>query len=363
MTQPTTDSSAERQKGSAVNQLTASPGKGQAQGREPDQKASSEDHTKAAIETRQPKSAEGEVEEEEEDEEDEDIPIVDYSKKPETSADVSSTIMLQIPTYNLANLRKEFEAEPDGLNLTQFVRTFVRNMNLEDDEAMLNIIPDLVNFFNLVDINGDGHMEWSEFVMFVIEQVVKGDDTKVYEELQLVERVQIQPPSSREIVSCAKFIVELNKLVLAVGDEVQVYETDESSSSWMGEPLKIKSRKKETINASVDSMGISGSFSKGGVRERVNRKLEESLRILDLVYIGSADILVILRNDMVLEFLKFTSRAKNSSDVVIHFGMQFLPKSYNRIVCRDVKKQSVILFALDNTEFVHCFDVDVGESI
>jgi hypothetical protein len=83
----------------------------------------------------------------------------------ETSASVSSSIMLKVPTYNLNALRADFEEEEDGLDMEQFLHAFTKNMVLESDTELLNIVPDLIDFFNLVDINGDASMQWTEFVM------------------------------------------------------------------------------------------------------------------------------------------------------------------------------------------------------
>jgi hypothetical protein len=33
------------------------------------------------------------------------------------------------------------------------------------------ILPEIMDFFDLVDINGDGGVDFSEFVMFVIDEV------------------------------------------------------------------------------------------------------------------------------------------------------------------------------------------------
>lgn len=62
----------------------------------------------------------------------------------ETSVNVSATIMLKVPTYNLASLRQQFEAEPDGLNLYQFLKAFVANMELESEQDLISVVPDLV---------------------------------------------------------------------------------------------------------------------------------------------------------------------------------------------------------------------------
>lgn len=63
---------------------------------------------------------------------------------PEASVNVSATIMLKVPTYNLAPLRECFEAEPDGLNLYQFLKAFVANMDLESDQDLISVVPDLI---------------------------------------------------------------------------------------------------------------------------------------------------------------------------------------------------------------------------
>ena len=69
----------------------------------------------------------------------------DFQKPvPEASVNVSATIMLKVPTYSLAPLRQCFEAEPDGLNLYQFLKAFVANMDLESDQDLLSVVPDLV---------------------------------------------------------------------------------------------------------------------------------------------------------------------------------------------------------------------------
>lgn len=70
------------------------------------------------------------------------------------SANIASAIMLRIPTHCLPLLRKSFEDEEGELNLIQYLQVFIRNMDFESDEALFAIIPDLVDLFNQVDING-----------------------------------------------------------------------------------------------------------------------------------------------------------------------------------------------------------------
>ena len=146
------------------------------------------------------------------------LPVAEFEVQPvqDSTANVSSTIMLKVPTANLAPLREVFESGVGGLNLRQFLKAFISNMNLENDEELMQIIPDLVDFFNLVDINGDEHMEWSEFVMFVIEQVLKGTTTTICEKFESVYKHSLQATNSRKNVKCSKYIPELNKIIVGM---------------------------------------------------------------------------------------------------------------------------------------------------
>lgn len=53
------------------------------------------------------------------------------------STNVSSTIMMKVPTSCLASLRSCFELEPKGLNLVQFLKAFVKNMDLDGEDMLL----------------------------------------------------------------------------------------------------------------------------------------------------------------------------------------------------------------------------------
>jgi hypothetical protein len=55
----------------------------------------------------------------------------------EYSTNVSSTIMMKVPTACLVTLRNCFENESDGLNLVQFLQAFVANMDLENHDMLL----------------------------------------------------------------------------------------------------------------------------------------------------------------------------------------------------------------------------------
>ena len=56
------------------------------------------------------------------------------SKELEYSSNVSSAIMMKVPTQNLVGLRAAFEAEENGLNLVQFLKELA---NQKKDIALI----------------------------------------------------------------------------------------------------------------------------------------------------------------------------------------------------------------------------------
>lgn len=270
---------------------------------------------------------------------------------PETS--VATSIMLRVPTSNLSSLRQAFDSEKLGLDLKMFLSAFIKNMDLETEEELHLMVPNLIDFFNFVDINGDGRMEWSEFVMFIIEQVIK-DESLIYERFASVSRRAIQEAAAHNTVRCCKFIQELNKVIVGVGDKLHVYDADDGSPSWMTDGIKLKLKKKETRYLGDKSAATMT------IRERVDPRLNNTLEILDIAFIGSVDILCILRSDLCVEFLKFTSRSKVHPDFIIGFGILNLPQNASKIAIRDIEKEPLRLFAISTSNVVDSWALKVG---
>lgn len=210
-----------------------------------------------------------------------------------------------------------------------------------------------LDFFDLVDIDGDGFMEWSEFVMFVIELVVKDECSYLLEELELVARHTIQPAGSQSVVQCCKYIPALNKICLGVGHELQIFDAVENSSTWLSEGVKMKLKRKPAVNI----------YSSNNSHKQQGRTLnvDEDVEISDLLYIESRDVLAVLRTDLCIEFFKFTSRTKASAELILSFGFHMLPRPYNRIACRDKPKETLCLFGVSSSPAVDCWEVNVGK--
>jgi hypothetical protein len=237
--------------------------------------------------------------------------------------------MFKLPTTALPLLRDQFLKQENGLNLVDFIISFIKLMRLQSTHELLRTVPDLIDFFDLVDINGDGGIDWSEFVMFVIDQVVTDKYSNIYEQLTLVSSRAIQPTANRQPIKCCKVIPELKRMLVGCGSEIQIYGSDDRSPTWMSDceriPLiskinEITKRNSVSVLATVDvKREEMGAFALNGSFEKID--------FLDLAYLPSRDILFVLRSDMCLEFFRLQSRTKFTAETVDHIGLFPLGKS------------------------------------
>lgn len=96
-----------------------------------------------------------------------------------------SSVMFRFPTASLSKLRDLFLNEEEGLNILQFLTAFCKLMEIDSMIDLRKILPELMDFFDLVDINGDGGVDFSEFVMFVIDEVVEQSNHVITETMEL----------------------------------------------------------------------------------------------------------------------------------------------------------------------------------
>lgn len=280
--------------------------------------------------------------------------IDDHDLKDESASQISSNIMMKVPTIHLGELREIFESEERGLNLVQFLRAFARCMELDNDYALLKTIPDLIDFFNLVDVNGDGHMEWTEFVMFLIEQVVNSSHTsKIYETFKYIGDKIIQPTANRKPTQSSIYIKDFNKLFVGCNSEIQIYTADDKSKNWLTKSLIMPLQPK----------AIGGKKNKEGEAKSTSDEPKIPIDVIDLQYHGVKDILCVLRSDLCIEFYKFMSRQKLLSETIYYQGIFNLSAPYSKIQLRVMPKETWKLFAIAcTTHVIDCWDFNVGIS-
>jgi len=275
----------------------------------------------------------------------------------------SAAIMLRLPTDRLQYLRADFESEEDGLNLDMFLTSMVEHMSFDDEVEIINTIPNLIDFFRDVDINGDGHMDWGEFVQFVIAGVVREkhhNNERISHHLD----VAIQPPASRQTARCCKVIPELRRMFVSIGDELLVYGIDDKSPSMLTSVYKLKMQTNFAYShaAKAKNRGKNSSDHGGGVGSgaALTEQGAEGVQAIDFTYIPSKDILCVLRSDLSIEFMRFMSRSKMSAEIIDYLGVWPLGGvSFSKIAIRDVPKQPWKLFAVGGSKVINTWTISL----
>ena len=253
--------------------------------------------------------------------------LLETTKKQGDSMNVSSIIMYKIPTTSLGQLRTLFEKSEGGLDLIEFLGVMVQTMDLNNQTELLQIIPDLVDFFKSVDINGDGRMEWSEFVMFVIESVVVTDPV-INERIFNVSHSLIQSAACRHGVKVSKVLNEFGRIFIGLGPSILIFQPDDHSHTWVDRGVQLK------LTIKDDEPEGGAKKDKSMVRQPKDDKLDKALKCLDFVYLGAKEMLIVLRSDMALEFHRFMARTKVASDLIQQNGMWQFEQPYDKIELR-----------------------------
>ena len=80
--------------------------------------------------------------------------------------------MMLLDNERLAALEDEFNEHPDGIELANFVWLMECAINYPVEEKV-DLVYGLMRLFKDIDINGDLHMEWSEFTQYIIDCVLE----------------------------------------------------------------------------------------------------------------------------------------------------------------------------------------------
>jgi WD40 repeat protein len=83
----------------------------------------------------------------------------------------AETLMMMLDKQRLRALKKEFKEHQDGIELPNFVWLMKCALNVSDEEKA-DLVLGLYYLFQEIDINGDEHMEWSEFTQYIIDAVM-----------------------------------------------------------------------------------------------------------------------------------------------------------------------------------------------
>lgn len=81
-------------------------------------------------------------------------------------------LMMLLDNERLAALEDEFNEHPRGIQMANFVWLMECAINYPVEEK-IDLVYGLIRLFKDIDINGDEHMEWSEFTQYIIDCVLE----------------------------------------------------------------------------------------------------------------------------------------------------------------------------------------------
>lgn len=80
--------------------------------------------------------------------------------------------MLQLSKEKLRLLGRYWDQfEGEGLGVEQFVQLMLNRIKTRSDDEKYELVHGSYKLFSEVDINGDGQMEWGEFMQYIIDAV------------------------------------------------------------------------------------------------------------------------------------------------------------------------------------------------
>lgn len=82
--------------------------------------------------------------------------------------------MMLLDNERLAALEDEFNEHPAGITMSAFIALMESAIHYPAHER-LDLVFGLSKLFNDIDMNGDAHMEWSEFTQYIIDSVLEDE--------------------------------------------------------------------------------------------------------------------------------------------------------------------------------------------
>eukprot|EP01029_Cantina_marsupialis_P010351 TRINITY_DN2354_c0_g1_i1.p1 TRINITY_DN2354_c0_g1~~TRINITY_DN2354_c0_g1_i1.p1 ORF type:complete len:1690 (+),score=531.32 TRINITY_DN2354_c0_g1_i1:171-5240(+) len=154
-------------------------------------------------------------------------------------------IMMQLPAAELENLREDFDENPDGLPLNDFIRAMLKRLPAAADKVAQ--VADLVELFAQVDVNGDGSMEWEEFSAFCIEAGMAATrHTQAQVNMRYQERISfVDNYTVTQSVSCLRYIPEFGKLFIVEADADHIRVFDANTFQYLHNMTTYSNRKYE----------------------------------------------------------------------------------------------------------------------
>lgn len=266
---------------------------------------------------------------------------------------ILSSIMEKIPVTSLDSLKQEFNKYEDDLNLETFLKVFMKYISVTLDDKLV-IVTELIDFFHQIDIYGKNKLSWSDFVIAIIEQIKCQESFKIDEKLKLTHDIEISTKNINNGISYSKFFIDINKIFATIDNEIFIIGIDKLNSKNISIEASIMLNYKQ-IDQFDDEKKVS-NYQPNSTRIPISMKAK--LMIIDMCMLVSKDVIFVLRNDLMFEYLKIASRIKFTSDTIQSIGIHKTKNSYTKLCTRDLLEMPKRLFAVSADNFFDYWDIE-----
>jgi WD40 repeat protein/Ca2+-binding EF-hand superfamily protein len=212
-------------------------------------------------------------------------------------------IMMSLEGSALNELRAQFEKkeqeEGDGLDLPEFVETFLQFLK-PSKATRKYLVTDLVELFHQIDINGDGTCEWEEFTSYCVEAgLLATRRVKIPLKYQYVQDKRLgNIEGSKGELSGVVWLPEIQRLaVRSVGSHtLQMYNSD------------------FVLRGVVDlKVGLERLLAEANEEEGHQLKDPDSIEasVLACCYVARQNLLIMATSDLAITMWEVGIQAKN----------------------------------------------------
>ncbi|GMH51993.1 hypothetical protein TrRE_jg4923, partial [Triparma retinervis] len=307
------------------------------------------------------------------------------------SSSIVAATMMRLPADQLAKLREDFISKPGGLTMNQFVSVMLKYSEKQEslareasmrlarvptpknksrgEGAVLSIrtsssspekpafstpparlvgtVADLAELFHQIDVNGDDSMEWDEFTGFIINMAMAStvdfhfhDHWKVR---PVVDANEKTASADRCRVACVKWIPEVQRILVAAGPMVQVYDPYNRGAG-------------DKLAGQLGGMQLCGKIFPYDCEEdfaykRRMMRGEDKVSCIQAAFLPSLDLICVLSSDLRINFHKAINRNNVMSESVKPAG-RVATDSQQYVMAWDDTRQQLFTAGCENEVLV-----------
>ena len=87
----------------------------------------------------------------------------------ETDDSKKINLMAYINKDKVNLINESFTKLNDQLTLNQFIQVMLHFSDIKEEEEKIKYVENLIESFNIIDVNGNGYILWDEFSNYIVE--------------------------------------------------------------------------------------------------------------------------------------------------------------------------------------------------